>query len=249
MSSPTMENNMEMKMAAMGRSMDKSIHHAALAKKRLSHRPYGIMIVVCIVIICTYLTLIYVKPNTEAARGGMATLVCFMWLVPSVMFYLYINKKCGTSNEPPVSSQMNLPVSINEATDTHLYSIDAPTDTHLDSIDATTDTHLYSIDAATEPVSTTDDVFSIDTPSHPSLAFNQDMLSARREGLKKAPEPVQKPMTMIDQLKQPIQLKPSPPKKPFESAPTMWSQEVANGVNKRNERVENNMMGFEDMSA
>ena len=266
MSSPTMENNMEIEIASVGRSMDKSIHQPAVAKKQVSHRRYAIAIVVCIIIICAYLSF---KHN-----NAVTTLVKFMWVVPSIMLYLYINKRYSSPKD--LSSGMNLPVAVDAAHSVavvaahsvavdaaHSVAVDAATNTDETphsvsnnmnlpvSVDATTNTgeasHSVSIGTGTDAFP--DDVFSIDNPTKPSLAFSQDMLNARREGLKKAPESVPKPLSIIDQLKQHSPLKPVPPKKPFEVPQTMWSQEVANGVNKRQERIENTTMGLEDVSA
>ena len=87
---PTMEE----KLAAVGRRIDNSIYEAKLVKKQLSHRRYGIIVVVVIVIICTFVSLIYIKPTKEADYAGVATLISVLWLIPSVMFYVYHQKKC-----------------------------------------------------------------------------------------------------------------------------------------------------------
>ena len=84
----------EENLAAVGRRIDKIIYKGKLAKKQLSHRLYGILIVVAIVIICTFVTLVYIEPTKEAGYAGVATLISVLWLVPSAMFYIYNQRKC-----------------------------------------------------------------------------------------------------------------------------------------------------------
>ena len=77
----------------VGKVLDKKIDQARIAKKQVSHRRYVIVFIIIIVIVCTYVSIIYIKPDTEVEYAGVATLISFLWLIPSSLFYIYNQRK------------------------------------------------------------------------------------------------------------------------------------------------------------
>lgn len=69
-----------------GRKLDK-------ISKTLRHTRNGILAVVLVIIVCTFLCLIYIRPASTPEFGGLAVLISVLWLIPSAMFYKHIRDK------------------------------------------------------------------------------------------------------------------------------------------------------------